>query len=396
MLLPYRVKNPVKHFPYATLSLIIINTIVYARTSDSFLSIRLSVLKDYSFLLGKSPFINFFTASFLHADPMHLIGNMLFLWVFGPPVENRLGVSRYLVLYFVTGFAGDVLQVMLDSMFSLKLVPIIGASGCIMGVIGAYWYLFSWSKVLVAYFYWILIPRWGVWEVEAIWIIGLYLLMNIAEGLFFGSLGASGGVASFAHVGGLATGALLCLAMRVKRDTEALSDAKAIQSDLKDLSMMPLHALETMAEEDPCNPEIIRAMITPAINLSRQNVVHEAFERAGSEIIDKDPGLVAHFLVDMKGNPEIYKSVHLLRLCGQLERMGYTDKALSVYLKIVNGNPTAPEAETALYRMANCCWNELHDRAKAEKCLNELASRFPEGSMSQFARTLQRQMSATG
>ncbi|MCL5102857.1 MAG: rhomboid family intramembrane serine protease [Armatimonadetes bacterium] len=393
MLLPYRAKNTTKHFPYTTLSLIVINVLVYACTSDSLLSIRESVVNNFAFLLSKSPFLNFFSAIFLHGDPMHLIGNMLFLWVFGPPVEDRLGIPRYLSLYLLTGFAGDILQLVLDSAFALRLLPGIGASGCIMGVVGAYWYLFSWSKVLVAYFYWIFYPHWGVWEVEAIWIVGLYLLMDLAEGLFFGSLGTNGGVANFAHVGGGLAGVLLCMAMRAKRDTEALSEAKAIQSDMKELSMMPLHALETMAEEDPCNPEIIRAMITPAINLSRQNVVHEAFARAGAELIDKDPGLVAHFLVNMAGSVAIYQPVHLLRLCGQLERMGYTDKALSIYLTVVNGNPSAPEAETALYRMALCCWNEHHDRVKAEKCLNEMVRRFPNGPMIQFARTLQRQMS---
>jgi membrane associated rhomboid family serine protease len=146
MLLPYRVKNRPEHFPIATLAIIVINLVAYAATTDG-LIIRDSVVKAYAFGLGKTPLWTFVTAAFLHGDPFHIAGNMFFLWIFGPSVEGRLGVPRYIGLYFAAGLCGDILHALL-----MGSGLTIGASGCIMGVLGAFWYLFAWSPVCI--FYW--------------------------------------------------------------------------------------------------------------------------------------------------------------------------------------------------------------------------------------------------
>ncbi len=396
MLIPYRVKNPPKTFPYVTVGLIAINVIVYVFTTDYLLVITEGAINAGAFAFGVSSPLKFFSAVFLHAEPFHLLGNMLFLWVFGPPVESRLGAVKFLAIYFLTGLMGSMLQSLLDTAFHGAPVMGIGASGCIMGIIGAYWYIYTWSTVCVAYFFWftMLFVRWGVWEVAAIWIIGIYFLMDLFDGLVLGAFGSSGGVANLCHVGGAATGVLICAIARVKRDSQELSDAKALHSDMKNLSMVPLHALETMSEEDPENPEIIRAMLTPSINMNRPMVVHDAMKRAGASIVDKDPGLVGHYLTALGGDHSIYKPVHLMRVCTAMERAGQIQQALAIYQIIVNAYPTLPDAETSLYRMAHCCWNNLHDRQKTELCLAELGRRFPNGPMSQFARNLQREMSS--
>lgn len=390
LLLPYRVKNPTKHFPIATLSIIAINVVIFGLTCGDGLQIRESVLKSYAFALGTSPVLNFFTAAFLHADPIHLIGNMLFFWVFGPPVEDRLGVPRFLALYLVAGLCGDVLQAVLDLAMAGHAAPTIGASGCIMGVLGAYWYLFSWSTVCV--FYWLGWFWHGVWEVQALWIIGLYLLLDLGEGLLFGAMSISSGVANFAHVGGGVGGALLCLAMRAKRDTEAVSDAKAMHADMKDLSLVPLHALRTMLEEDPQNGEILRAMIAPAMRQHNDGAIDAAFAGAGTSLIDADPALVAYYLIDLHGAGSIYQPVHLLRLAGLLERSGDTQKALGAYKIIADRFSNATETETALYRMAQCSWNAHKDSQTARSCLAEMAKRFPKGEMTPYGRALWQQI----
>jgi len=386
VLIPYGVKNPPKRFPIATVSLIAINVIVYALTTQSFLEIRESVLKQYAFQLGSSPFLNFISAAFLHFDLFHILGNMLFLWVFGPPVEDRLGMPKYLGLYFITGLVGDLCQAAVDSAVYGSIRPGIGASGCIMGVVGAYWFLFPWSTVCV--FYWLGWFYRGVSEIRALWVIGLYVLMDVVEGVFFGS----GGVANFAHVGGAFAGILLCLAVRAKRDTEAMSDARAIQADSRDLSNMPFHALQTMLEQDPHNVEILRAMIGPAMRLGQQGAVDQAMQAFGPELITKDPNLVAHYLTVLQGKPDIYQSVHLLRLAGLLERSGDPANAVQIYKLIADGRPTDPAAETALYRVAHCSWNAFHDAVTARSYLMRIRERFPNGEMMAFARQLWNQM----
>ncbi|MEN6370520.1 MAG: rhomboid family intramembrane serine protease [Armatimonadota bacterium] len=389
MLLPYRVKNPPKKFPVVTVSLIAINVLVYICTTDSLLHIKEHVLDNYAFALGSSPFLNFITAAFLHANLFHLIGNMLFLWVFGPPVEDRLGVWKYLLVYFATGLAGDLLEAAIEFAVTGKTCPGIGASGCIMGILGAYWYIFSWSTVCVFYFFWIFIrPYVGVWEVAAIWIIGLFFLMDLLEGFLFGVTGVSGGVANFAHVGGAFTGAVLCIALKAKRDTESVSEAKAIQADMKDLSLMPAHALETMLEQDPTNIDIIKAMAKPGLSYSQNMTLEKAFINATPVLIDRDPAFVMYYLMTLRRNIDILPSMYLLRLARVMERSAASHDILSIYGRIIQRDPVSPDAETALYRMAEYHLNVLNDKESTKNCLRELAKRFPNGPMTQFGRIL--------
>ncbi|MEN6521650.1 MAG: rhomboid family intramembrane serine protease [Armatimonadota bacterium] len=389
MLLPYRVKNPPKKFPVVTVSLIAINVIVYIFTTDSLLRIREDVLDNYAFALGTSPFLNFISAVFLHANLFHLLGNMLFLWVFGPPVEDRLGVGKYLLVYFATGLAGGLLESAIEFAVTGKTYPGIGASGCIMGILGAYWYIYSWSTVCVFYFFWVFIrPYIGVWEVAAIWIIGLFFLMDLLEGVLFGVTGVSGGVANFAHIGGACAGALLCLALRIKRDTESVSEAKAIQADMKDLSLMPAHALEAMLEHDPANIDIIKAMAKPGLSNSQNMALERAFINAAPLLVDKDPAFVMYYLMTLRRNIDLIPSMYLLRLARTMERSAASRDILSIYGRIIQRDPMSPDAETALYRMAEYHLNVHGDKESTKNCLRELAKRFPNGPMTQFGRIL--------
>lgn len=390
MLLPYKVKNPIKGFPYITISLIVLNVIVYALTTNYFISIREEVVKGYAFALGISPFYTFFTAVFLHGDIFHLLGNMLFLWIFGPPVEERLGRFKYLGLYLVTGFAGSLLQSALDTAFLGTVQPCIGASGCIMGVAGAYLYLFPWSTVCVAYYFYYIYH--GVWEIQALWVIGAYVVINIAEGLFSGAAGIGGGVANFAHVGGALAGVLICLALRAKRDTEALSEAKASQANMRGLDYMSLYDLQTMLEADPGDPKVIRAMVPLAMKESKLPLIESAMAQAGVDMITKDPTLVAYYIADLGGDASFYPSLQLLRLAGQMERTWQPQLAMGIYRIIFEQRTSDAEAETALYRAADCSFRMLSDTKSAREYLATLGQRYPRGEMLPYGRALMRRI----
>lgn len=393
MFFPYRVKNPPKRFPYVTLSLIAVNVIVYAMTTQYFLSIREEVVKSYAFILWKTPAFTFLTASFLHADIFHILGNMWFLWIFGPAVEDRLGIPKFLAVYFVTGLAGFLTQALLDVALSGLNQPIIGASACVMGIAGAYLWAFPWSTVCVFYFIWILYyVRYGVFDLAALWVVTGYLLLDLWSGLRDSALGGGGGVASFSHVGAGVAGLLMALLMRVRRDTESVSDAKAVQADAKDLDNMPFYALESMLEAEPDNLDVLRAIIVPAIHQGKQPVVAEAIAKLGPGLIMKDPYLAHSYLIDLHGDHRVYQSVHMLRLAGQLERLGQHDRAINVYKVIADTRPTDTEAENALYRMAYCYWTAYQHKKFACECLAELQRRFPQGQMMPFAVSLWKQI----
>jgi len=390
LLLPYRVKNPPARFPYATISTIAANFIIYLATTEYYLFIRDEVVRAYAFQLWKAPFANFFISSFLHGDVFHILGNMLFLWIFGPAVEDRLGIPKFLAVYFATGLVGDLTQALLDVTFLGENQPVIGASACIMGIAGAYWFAFPFSKVCV--FYWIWWFWRGVFEVAAHWVITIYILLDLWSGLSRGMEHMSGGVASFAHVGGGFAGAVLCALMRVKRDTAELSEARAVHADAKQLEYMPFYALESMLEAEPDNMEVLRAMIPSAIREGKRAVVAAAIAKLGPELVVRDPWVVYGYLTMLNGDPGIYQSVHLLRLARQLESLDEHDKAIKVYKLIAETRPTEMEAENALFRMAYCYWNVYRHKDYAEASLAELRKRFPRGEMMPFAQALWKQI----
>jgi membrane associated rhomboid family serine protease len=150
-------------------------------------------------------FIPLFTALFLHGGWLHLLGNMWFLFIFGDNVEDVLGHWRYLLFYLVCGVSANLIFLMFSP---YSIVPLIGASGAIAGVMGAYLNLFPGARILTLFFL-IFIPIFL--ELPAYFFLGLWFLMQF----FFGSVTTmhaapgGGGVAWWAHVGGFVVGILL-------------------------------------------------------------------------------------------------------------------------------------------------------------------------------------------
>ena len=154
---------------------------------------------------GPVPFpvwLTLFTAMFLHNGPLHLAGNMLFLWIFGDNVEEVLGSARYLVVYLCCGLAAGIAQVLAAPE---SYIPTLGASGAVAGVMGAYlvWFPHNAVRVLVFRF---------ITELPAAVVIGLWIALQVWMGLgSIGRLGHVGGVAYMAHIGGAAVGIAVAL-----------------------------------------------------------------------------------------------------------------------------------------------------------------------------------------
>lgn len=155
------------------------------------------------------PWATIFTSMFLHGGWLHLGGNMLFLWIFGNNVEDLVGRGRYLLLYLGSGAAAALVQALL---MPHAEIPMIGASGAIAGVLGAY--LITYPRSNVHTFVWIVIFFWIV-TVPAWIMLGLWFLMQLVSGL--AERPGSPGVAFWAHVGGFGTGIILYLLLRPRR-----------------------------------------------------------------------------------------------------------------------------------------------------------------------------------
>jgi membrane associated rhomboid family serine protease len=158
-----------------------------------------------------SPVLTIFTSMFMHGGLFHIAGNMLYLWIFGNNVEDTLGHGRFLVFYLTSGAVAALVQTAVGPSAS---VPMVGASGAVSGVLGAYLLLFPNARVttLVIFgFFWRLV------QIPALVVLGFWIIVQVLNGL--GSFGASGGVAFFAHIGGFLGGMGLLFVLRPRRGT---------------------------------------------------------------------------------------------------------------------------------------------------------------------------------
>jgi membrane associated rhomboid family serine protease len=165
-------------------------------------------------ILNGDQIYTFLTSMFLHADLIHLGGNMLFLYVFGDNVEDTFGHVRYLLFYLVSGIGASSLHIFAALSLGGSAIPTIGASGAIAGVLGAYFVLFPRSRILTLVFlFWITIVA-----IPAVVFLGLWFVFQF----LYGSIGAGGGVAYWAHVGGFVTGIVFGVAWRGRRRKRGL------------------------------------------------------------------------------------------------------------------------------------------------------------------------------
>lgn len=154
-------------------------------------------------------YFNFLSSMFMHANFAHIAGNMLFLWVFGDNLENLIGHIRYAVFYLICGFAAALGQIIMgpDS-----IIPMLGASGAISGVLGGYLVQFPQRRVRAIIFN-------AVTEVPAFVALGLWIVYQLVVGYM--SSAESGGVAYAAHIGGFVAGAVLIKIFALGRGTKA-------------------------------------------------------------------------------------------------------------------------------------------------------------------------------
>ncbi|PKM80315.1 MAG: rhomboid family intramembrane serine protease [Firmicutes bacterium HGW-Firmicutes-13] len=222
-MIPIRDNVRPRRYPYVNITLIAVNAAVFLyqvtlgpeALRDFILTFgviprEISTLNITDLVLaGFSPLIPLVTATFLHGGWFHLIGNMLYLWVFGDNIEDCLGSLNYLLVYILMGTAGHFSHIFFEP---LSPVPLIGASGAIAGVLGAYFILYPWAKVLA------LIPL-GIFftfvEIPAVIYLFFWFFLQVFSGI--SALLVSPGVqvvAWWAHIGGFVSGIITGILIR--------------------------------------------------------------------------------------------------------------------------------------------------------------------------------------
>jgi membrane associated rhomboid family serine protease len=203
MFFPYKDDNPRVLFPFVTFGIIALNVLIFLGQfwiSGNDPDIGRSLVYIYGFVPAEFNPLTIFTSMFMHGGFAHIIGNMWFLYIFGDNVESILGHIKYFIFYLSCGIGAALAQFFIEP---ASQVPMIGASGAVAGILGAYMIRFPKARVHVLAVIIIFITT---FVVPAQIVLGLWFLMQLSGGL--GSLGVdtTGGVAWFAHIGGFIIG----------------------------------------------------------------------------------------------------------------------------------------------------------------------------------------------
>jgi membrane associated rhomboid family serine protease len=205
-MIPLKDDNPRSTYPLVTVSLIAVNVALFVHQ----LFMPQAEARAFIYQFGAVPALLIqgihlyspLTSMFLHGGLMHLLGNMLYLWIFGDNIEHLCGHFRFLVFYALCGLIAFLSHFFADP---FSEIPMVGASGAISGVLGAYLLRFPRARVVVflPIFFWI----WYTFRVPAFLLLGLWFAVQILNGLTVPA--SAGGVAWFAHIGGFVAGLLL-------------------------------------------------------------------------------------------------------------------------------------------------------------------------------------------
>ncbi|MDD4363200.1 MAG: rhomboid family intramembrane serine protease [Atribacterota bacterium] len=207
---------PTRKVPIITILIIAVNAVVYyyqffiVPNSTQFIYsyglIPYEIVKGVDlFPSGPSPiYLSIITSMFIHGNFVHLFGNMLYLWIFGNNIEDVLGDIKFIFFYFLSGILAAFMQIIISPYSD---IPMIGASGAVAGVLGAYFILFPKSRITTLVFFGFFIR---LIKMPALFVLGIWIVFQVLYGLSnLTSQSVNSGVAWFAHIGGFIGGILL-------------------------------------------------------------------------------------------------------------------------------------------------------------------------------------------
>jgi membrane associated rhomboid family serine protease len=208
-MIPYKDDNPTERFPYLTIAIIVVNILVFlfqimnpaylTRIVYSYGAIPRALL-TFRDVQPIHPFLTVFTSMFMHGSILHIAFNMLYLWIFGNNIEDKLGYGKFIVFYLLCGVAAAYSFALANPS---STTPMIGASGAISGILGAYLLLFPRARVHTLIFLGFFIQ---VVRLPAVVVIGFWIVLQFINGMVSAGQVSHGGVAWFAHIGGFIAG----------------------------------------------------------------------------------------------------------------------------------------------------------------------------------------------
>jgi len=383
---PYGTNRRTRRVPYVTCALLALNL-------GAFLAAHLwgSAIPgwDASERLGFVPdhasWLALFTSAFVHANWVHLLGNMLFLWLFGSLVEDAVGGAIFASLYLAGHLAATLLYIGMGEALGIAVAdrPLVGASGAIAGIMGIAAVRFY--RTRIRFGYWAVV-RAGTFEVAAwvfltFWLGSEILGAAITTAWQKSGLVAGGGVAYWAHVGGFLFGALGAGLLRLRQEGKR----EYLLEDLKTdpLAVAPEVArreLDALSRTEAADPRIHFALAKRAAadgNLSRAGHEYMAAIHCYLARGEKRAAVLAYEELITCFPECVLPARDQLSLGRALEMECQYPMSAEVFQRLVERYPQTPEAEIALIRAADVCTHRLRDPMRARRLLQQLLDRYP-------------------
>jgi membrane associated rhomboid family serine protease len=384
LLFPIGTERQRSGFPWVTVVLIVANVYVYLYLQAG------PAAANFALVFGRFDWWMPITYMFAHGGLLHLAGNMLFLWVFGPHAEDALGRGRFILVYFSAGFASAALHVLA----SIGLYPddtgigLVGASGAIMGVVALF--VLRFHGVRVRFLFWWILPY--VFHVRALWVGIAFVGWDFVHALLMVNQGGLGGVAHWAHIGGFAAGACWAWALRLTREgTHEIKHDEARELIAAGSWLAAANRLEERIAERPGDVQL-HAEAASCYEMVTGR--HEEAARHWNEhlrlllLAGRWEEAVTRFsrLTD-RFTPGDFDPAVLTRLGA-----GRDDTALATLMAVVEAHPDSEQAPGAALRAARLL--SRHDRIERSiEILEAIVNRWPDSEAALTAETRLRRMS---
>jgi membrane associated rhomboid family serine protease len=407
MLLPIRTDRPRIRPAYVTATLIVVNTLVYLysvtvspvgvpfQIGRNLFHLEAPRLIEQYGLHGDHPtLLAFITHLFLHGDLFHLVGNVLFLWIFGSLIEDAIGALGFAAVYFGGGVAAALVDLGMSRSLGSMTGVMMGASGAVSAIMGLFMLRFYRTRVQICY--WIpLIVQGTIW-VRSLWALLYFLVIDLVSGLLDASAGG-GGVAHWAHVGGFAAGALaapfLASLSAARKEDVANGPATNVEHVRRSAEA---EAAERALRAEPANAYLMRRLAQAYRSAGESALAVQTYQRCICSFANRnllDQGAETYLeLLEYDETATLAPEVQI-KVARQLERMR-AHQAAAAYSVLVERHPAAPDAEFALLRLAALQLEKLHQPYEAARYLDEFLRRYPSSRWAAEARQAREKLAA--
>jgi membrane associated rhomboid family serine protease len=380
-------------FPFITLLLLASNLLIFFATTGRDGEPRMDILTTYGLLPSSPAVYTLITHMFLHGSLLHVCGNMLGLWLFGPHVEEAVGHWEYGLFYFGCGIAAALTHLLITHFFLTNAVtiPMVGASGAIFGILGLFAVRFWRAKVRVFL----------IFQIQAVWAVSAFVLLQIIAGLWsFSDQGLTESSANWAHIGGFFFGAIMAVPLRMREQSRREYDledaAKSVALGENDAAAVYYRNALLINANDP---ETHYALAKVYIKLRQGEAAHRHFMDALRLHLQGGHSLAAARVYEdaIAGFEAFPLPAFLLqRVASACEESFQYSLAVHALAELCRDHPGAKEAEMSLLRLGKLQLNKMNQPQNAEGIFAEFIRLYPESEWRMHAQKLRQEARVAG